>query len=71
VGDKTVFSFTTQPSPPTLVALCGVLPQQVIKAKESGSQPPVVNIDGSSFFYTRHKDIFLVAVTRLNANACA
>ena len=44
--------------------------RQVIKAKESGTQPPVVNIDGSSFFYCRHKNIFLVAVTRLNANAC-
>jgi len=42
---------------------------QVIAAKEAGSAAPVRNIEGNTFLYTRHKDMFFVAVTRTNANA--
>lgn len=41
---------------------------QVIAAKEAGQQAPVKDIDGSTFLYTRHKNMFFVAVTRRNAN---
>ena len=44
-------------------------PLQVIAAKEAGSAAPVKNIEGNTFLYTRHKDMFFVAVTRSNANA--
>jgi AP-2 complex subunit mu-1 len=43
---------------------------QVIAAKEAGSAAPVRSIEGNSFLYIRHKDMFFVAVTRSNANAC-
>ena len=42
---------------------------QVIAAKEAGSAAPVKNIDGNTFLYIRHKDMFFVAVSRTNANA--
>lgn len=42
---------------------------QVIAAKEAGSAAPVRNIEGNTFLYIRHKDMFFVAVTRTNANA--
>lgn len=42
---------------------------QVIAAKEAGSAAPVRNIEGNTFLYTRHKDMFFVGVTRTNANA--
>jgi hypothetical protein len=45
------------------------LPLQVIAAKEVGSTAPVRSIEGSTFLYIRHKDMFFVAVTRQNANA--
>lgn len=41
---------------------------QVIAAKEVGQTAPVRNIDGSTFMYIRHKDMFFVAVTRANSN---
>ena len=41
---------------------------EVIARKETGSKPPVVSIDRSSFLYTRHSDLFFVAVTRSNVN---
>lgn len=44
---------------------------QVIAAKEAGSKPPIVMLDGSSFLFTRHKNVYFVAVTRSNANAGA
>lgn len=47
-----------------------VLLAQVIAAKEAGSAAPVRSIEGNSFLYIRHKDMFFVAVTRGNANAC-
>jgi AP-2 complex subunit mu-1 len=42
---------------------------QVIAAKEAGSAAPVRSIDGNTFLYIRHKDMFFVGVTRSNANA--
>jgi hypothetical protein len=42
---------------------------QVIAAKEAGEKPPVRNIEGSTFMYIRHKDMYFVAVARANANA--
>lgn len=42
---------------------------QVIAAKEAGSAAPVRSIDGNTFLYIRHKDMFFVAVSRSNANA--
>eukprot|EP01138_Halocafeteria_seosinensis_P015897 gb/GECG01016223.1/.p1 GENE.gb/GECG01016223.1/~~gb/GECG01016223.1/.p1 ORF type:complete len:460 (+),score=37.21 gb/GECG01016223.1/:1-1380(+) len=42
---------------------------QVITNKNTGSSAPVRSIEGNTFLYTRHKDIFLVAVTRSNANS--
>jgi len=41
----------------------------VIAAKEAGSAAPVRSIEGSTFLYIRHKDMFFVAVSRTNANA--
>jgi len=43
----------------------------VIAAKEAGSAAPVRNIDGSTFMYIRHKDMFFVTVTRGNSNVGA
>ena len=42
---------------------------QVIAAKEAGASAPVRAIDGNTFLYVRHKDMFFVAVTRSNSNA--
>ncbi len=41
---------------------------QVIAAKEAGAGAPVKQIEGSTFMYIRHKDMFFVAVSRTNAN---
>ncbi|RHY05737.1 hypothetical protein DYB36_005945 [Aphanomyces astaci] len=41
---------------------------QVIAAKETGSLPPIKSIDGCSFLYTRHENLYLVAVSRANIN---
>src|SRR4051812_20908462 len=43
--------------------------QQIIASKRTNL--PIVNIDGASFMYTRHNDVYIVAVTRLNANPMA
>ena len=43
----------------------------VIAAKEAGSAAPVRLIDGNTFLYIRHKDMFFVGVTRANTNAGA
>lgn len=43
--------------------------QQIIAGKSTNL--PIVNIDGASFMYTRVSDVYLVAVTRLNANPMA
>ncbi|CAN0143562.1 unnamed protein product, partial [Phaeothamnion confervicola] len=41
---------------------------QVIKSKETGTQAPIKVIEGASFLYTRHANVYLVAVTRGNVN---
>lgn len=44
---------------------------QVIAAKEAGAGAPVKQIEGSTFMYIRHKDMFFVAVSRTNANTAS
>ena len=44
---------------------------QVIAAKEAGAGAPVKIIEGSTFMYIRHKDMYFVVVSRGNANAGA
>lgn len=41
---------------------------QVIAAKETGTKAPILCIDGCSFLYTRQQNMYLVAVSRDNAN---
>ena len=41
----------------------------MIAAKEAGSAAPVRSIEGNTFMYIRHRDMYIVAVTRANANA--
>lgn len=41
---------------------------EVIAAKEAGTKPPIQSIDGSTFLYTRHLNMYMVAVTRANVN---
>jgi AP-2 complex subunit mu-1 len=41
---------------------------QVIAAKETGAQAPVKRIDNCSFLYTRHLNMYFVALTRSNVN---
>ena len=42
---------------------------KVIAQKETGQNPPVLLIEGTSFMYVRHKNVYLVAATRRNPNA--
>ena len=41
----------------------------MIAAKEAGAAAPVRLIDGNTFAYIRHRDMFFVGVTRANSNA--
>mmetsp|Transcript_25898 Transcript_25898/g.46918 ORF Transcript_25898/g.46918 Transcript_25898/m.46918 type:complete len:427 (-) Transcript_25898:398-1678(-) len=41
---------------------------QVIAAKETGTQAPVKRIENCSFLYTRHLNMYFVALTRSNVN---
>eukprot|EP00560_Eucampia_antarctica_P000167 CAMPEP_0197833262 /NCGR_PEP_ID=MMETSP1437-20131217/18416_1 /TAXON_ID=49252 ORGANISM="Eucampia antarctica, Strain CCMP1452" /NCGR_SAMPLE_ID=MMETSP1437 /ASSEMBLY_ACC=CAM_ASM_001096 /LENGTH=427 /DNA_ID=CAMNT_0043437225 /DNA_START=134 /DNA_END=1417 /DNA_ORIENTATION=+ len=41
---------------------------QVIAAKETGAQAPVKRIENCSFLYTRHLNMYFVALTRSNVN---
>ena len=41
---------------------------KVIASKETGTVPPVRIVDGASFLYARHKNLYFVAVTRSNVN---
>jgi len=41
---------------------------QVIATKQTGSESPVKRIENCSFLYTRHLNMFFVAVTRSNVN---
>ncbi len=40
---------------------------QIIGAKKAGN--PVINIDKQSFLYTRYNDVYVVSITKSNANA--
>lgn len=42
---------------------------KVIAAKETGSDPPIKQINKTHFLYIRHRNMFFVAVTTANANA--
>jgi AP-2 complex subunit mu-1 len=41
---------------------------KVIASKETGSQAPLKLVENSTFIYTRHNNIYFVAVTRSNLN---
>lgn len=41
---------------------------EIIQGKDRGNVP-IVNIGSCSFMYRREKNVYLVAVTRANANA--
>lgn len=53
------------------LAAANAFRMQVIAAKEAGSTAPVRNIEGNTFMYIRHKDMYFVAVSRTNPNAAA
>lgn len=42
---------------------------QIIASKATGQNPPVILVEGVSFMYIKHKDLFLVAATQGNPNA--
>ena len=44
---------------------------QIIAAKSTGSTAPVLQIEGTTFMYIRHRDLFLVGATRGNPNCFA
>jgi AP-2 complex subunit mu-1 len=41
---------------------------KIIATKSTGTNAPVLLIDGTSFAYVRHRNLFLVAATRSNSN---
>lgn len=43
--------------------------RRLITSKKLDNMPPVVQIDDCSFLASRHNDMYVVAVTKLNANA--
>ncbi len=42
---------------------------KIIGTKSTGSTPPVINMEGVTFAYIRHRNLFLVGATRGNPNA--
>jgi AP-2 complex subunit mu-1 len=42
---------------------------KVIGSKSTGTNPPVVLMEGTSFVYVRHRNLFLVGATKANSNA--
>ena len=42
---------------------------KIIGAKATGQNPPVLLIEGTSFLFVKHENIFIVGATRANANA--
>jgi len=42
---------------------------KIIGGKSAGSTPPVVLVEGTSFMYVRHRNLYLVGATRGNPNA--
>jgi len=45
-----------------------VIIYQVVAAKETGTEAPVKRIENCSFLYTRHLNMYFVALTRSNVN---
>lgn len=41
---------------------------QIVAAKEASTSAPIRNLDSSTFIFTRHLNIYFVAVTRSNVN---
>lgn len=41
---------------------------KIIRGKTTGQTPPVLMLDGASFLYIRHKNLFLCGATRSNPN---
>jgi hypothetical protein len=67
-GEGTHESYARKQTPLAASRLCPCAAIQVIAKKETGSRPPIVNVDGASFLYTRHANMFFVAVTKQNVN---
>lgn len=42
--------------------------QKIIASKATGQNPPVLQIEGTSFVYIRHRNLYLVGATRGNPN---
>jgi len=42
---------------------------KIIAMKATGQNPPVIQLEGSSFMYIRHRNLFLVGATRSNPNS--
>lgn len=42
---------------------------KIIATKSTGQNPPILQIEATSFMYIRHKNLFLVAATKGNPNA--
>jgi AP-2 complex subunit mu-1 len=47
-----------------------VLFDQIIVSKATGNIAPVVQIEGTTFTYIKHSNLYLVAATRSNPNVC-
>ena len=43
--------------------------KEVIARKEAGGRAPILLVDGVSYLYTRHANLYLVAATKSNASA--
>lgn len=41
---------------------------QIIASKATGQNPPILQLEGTSFVFIRHKNLFLVAATKGNPN---
>ena len=41
---------------------------KIIASKATGQNPPILQIEGTSFIFIRHKNLFLVAATKGNPN---
>lgn len=42
--------------------------EKIIISKATGQHPPVVNIEGTTFLYARHTNMYIVAATKTNPN---
>jgi len=48
---------------------CDAFRSKIIAQKATGQTPPVILVEGTSFLYIRHSNIYLVGATRSNPNA--